>query len=116
MINLNEYDNVVTKSKNWIDPEFKRLYSNNIKRKPYFTILKKYDRTNDTSDYYLVMLDKLNEKFVCDETYITKTGTVKIPLNRFWDKLPIATIHEKVDVLIDLVEEDEHTIVYYLDI
>lgn len=116
MINLNEYDSVITKSQTWIDPALKRLYSNSITRKPYFTILKKYNPANNTNDYYLVLLDKINNKFVCDETYVNKTGTVKIPLDKFWDKIPLSNIYERTDILIELVEEDEHTIVYYLDI
>lgn len=116
MINLNEYDGVVIKVNSWIDPQYKRLYSDSIKRKPYFTILKKYNPNTNTTDYYLVMLDKINNKFVCDETNVSNSGTVKVPLDKFWDSLPINKYIQRTDIYIEFIEEDEHTIVYYLDI
>lgn len=116
MINLNEYDGLIAKSRSWIDPTYKRLYSEELERKPYFTILTKYNPVENITNYYIVMLDKLNDKYLCDETSVSKTGVVKVPLDKFWNKLPMSNIKTKTEVLVDLVDKDEHTIVYYLDI
>jgi len=116
MINLNEYDNINDNHVNWVDPRFHTLYSTEIKRKSFFTIVKRYDNVNKNTDYYLVMFDTPNKRYEIGTTYRTASGLVKIPLTKFWNKLPFSNMKSITDIVIELKDEDDESIVYYLDI
>lgn len=116
MINLNEYDSVATVHDTWIDANYRCLYSYNIKYKNFFTILKKYNKINRTYDYYLIFFDNPPDNIVFNKINIRKNGLLKCSLIKFWNSIPITNIQTRQDIIVELKEETDDSIVYYLDI
>ena len=59
-MNLNAYDTIhpkVDKQKTWIDVRKHQLLSREIKYRNYVTISKRYDKENQTYDYFIILLD-----------------------------------------------------------
>ena len=115
MINLNKYDDVIQIKHNWISHKYVRLYSSVIKFKSYFTILKRYNSELKCNDYYLLLSDKPIINKVYKNVICGKNNILKFDLHMFWNKLPIPK-EEDTEIDIELVEEDNDSVVYYINI
>ena len=116
-MNLNLYENIdIDRTKTWVNPTYKKLYSKQIKQCSMFTILKRYNPKEKCNDYFLVVSNKGDNDHRWDAVTITRSGIVKINLSNYWNLLPFFNKHSEFNVLIEKVEEDEDGIIYYLDI
>ena len=114
-INLNEYDDTTTIDKTWIDPNYKRLYSYEITYKPFYTILSKYNPIDKETYFYIVVTDDVIPNKMCKAVMRTKSNACKIDLLTIWDRLRIIG-NEKFAVSITKEDEDEHMIIYKLNL
>ena len=113
-MNLNAYDDVTPINKNWISPRYKKFYSKTLPKYDFFTILKRYNKSESTTDYYLVLCnDTIPDKICC--SIIHNPGYDKFDLTRFWKDLPIRG-NKDIEVYLELEEEHEDYLVYYISI
>lgn len=113
-MNLNLYDNVkerIDKTKSWINAEYKLLFSREIKFRPYFSIMKRYDTERETYDFFIAMMDFPVVNKTCKKSKKDKYGRTKIPLTSIWNERNFVDSNINVH-LVDTSEEGE---VYLLD-
>lgn len=117
-MNLNAYDIIEEEFKQgtWINPKFKRLYSTEINPRKYCIFLKKYNPSEETTEYYLALTDELPKDRIYHFVIYTKHNVLKINLKDIWDDTPFRNITEKTYLNYTLVEQDDTSEVYYLDV
>lgn len=114
-MNYNAYDNINPIKQTWISPKYKTLYSRIIPYKPYYTILKRYNKTKGLNDFYLVITDNPDSNLLLLST--GKRGDViKFKLSQFWNNLPIKDLKENLEISFNIEEQSKDSIIYYLDI
>lgn len=115
MINLNAYDSVQIINKTWIDDKYKKLYSKVIPYKVFFTLLRRYNTKDKVYDYYLLISDKTDNAHVWDTAINNKTY-VKYNIEPYWNILPTHKLRGVTEINIELVDSDDESQLYYLDI
>lgn len=116
-MNLNIYEKVeINRTKTWVDPKYKKLYSREIENYSMFTILKRYNPKEKCTDYFLVVSKTGDNEHRWDCVTTTRSGIVKINLVNYWHLLPFQFNQKEFELIIEKVEEDETGVVYYLDI
>ena len=116
-MNLNIYEKVeINRTKTWVDPKYKKLYSRELDLYPLFTILKRYNPTDKCIDYFLCLTREGDSEHKWDCVTRTKTGITKINLSSCWHLLPFKDRLTEFEIIIEEVDRDETGVVYYLDI
>ena len=116
MINLNEYD-IIQESftrGTWVDPTYKRLYSTDIRYKPFSSVLKKYNPTSKQNEYYLILLDKMHPDIACNGVK-QKDGITKIDIP-CWNETNLRYVTSKAKISIEQVDAQDGADIYILDI
>lgn len=117
MVNLNIYDKVeVSHNRTWIEKVYKKLYSREIPHYSAYTILRRFNPKDRCYDIFLVVTSAPDSEHLWNCITETKSGIIKINLSPYWHILNMTTKPDEFEVVIDKVDEDENTIVYYLDI
>ena len=118
-MNLNAYDNVkeeLDKHKTWYSPKFRRLYSREIKFRPFYKFLKRWNETIKRNDYFLaISMSNTDGRFYRTERDNYGRLKVNIPKELIEDSiLNSMTVDANVDVkLVDAQPDGE---VYQLNI
>ena len=116
-MNLNIYETLdIDRTKTWVDPNYKKLYSKEIKHYAMFTILKRYNPKENCYEFFLVLSDKGDDEHIWDAITLTRSGIVKVNLTNYWKLLPFSNQRKEFNVVIEKVEEDDDGVIYYLDI
>lgn len=118
-MNLNTYDNIrekLDKTKTWVDIKRKQLISREIKYRPYYCILTRFNPKTNIHSYYLAVLDKIPTDKMFRHTNHDDYGRVKINLSDIWKKTYLNNIKSDINIECKLVEEDNDGEVYYLDV
>lgn len=122
-MNLNAYDNVnekIDKTKTWIDIEKNILYSREIKYRPYYSLMKRYDAKTGVVSFFIAMLDDWQGDKNIYNTRKDDYGRVKISLSPLGGQSSVINylIHQSISCNIDIehIEESDDGDVYYLDI
>lgn len=118
MININAYDVVEPNfyKTTYVRPTYKKLYSKEIKYKTYYGLLQRYNSTTRSHDYYLFMTNLLKDDIKLYTTGYDKNGTIKINLGTIWYNTNLKYVTKDSGITIKLIEEDEDSALYYLDI
>ena len=118
-MNLNAYDNITNnldKTKTWIDIKKKTLLSREIKARPYYTLLKRYNPNTNSNTYFIAMLDSPDVNKKCYLTRIDNYGRIKIKLTSIWKDIYLADCETNCNVMVSLVESDKMGDIYNLDL
>ena len=108
-MNLNDFEIVkakINKRKTWIDCNKKILYSREIKKRQYYSILKKYNPTTNNTDFYIMTFDDIHYdieyKPLIQDTY----KRIKVYINDIWLE---TNLHVFASFCTVLVTPLEHT-------
>lgn len=118
-MNLSAYDKVtetVDKQKTWIDTIRYQLISREIKYRPYFTILKRYDSNLKVNDYFVALLDNVIPDRICFKTKKDNYGRIKINLKSIWEESNLLYFKNESNISIEHVEEESDGDIYKLNI
>lgn len=115
MVNLNIYDDVAVINTNWFDPKYKRFYSKVIPKKKFFCILKRYDNVKRENNYYIALSDIEDSSHIWGVVQSSSNYT-KYDLKDIWNTLPVHNYTGVTEVNIELIEQDDESLLYYLDI
>ena len=116
-MNLNIYETLdIDRTKSWVNPVYKKLYSKEIEQYSMFTILKRYNPKEKCTEYFLVLSNIGDNAHKWDCITATKGGIIKINLVNYWNFLPFRNKNREFSIILEKVEEDEEGAVYYLDI
>lgn len=117
-MNLILYDVVnekIDKTKTWIYPSKYRLFSREFNTRKYYYIGKRYNKDNDTTNYYLIFTDKCINKS-CKLTNIDNFGRFNINVRSIWKYTTLKNITKPININIKLIEDNTDSTVYYLDV
>ena len=119
-MNLNSYDDALTKidkSKTWLNVKYKTLFSREIKYMKYYNISKRYNKTLDITNYYIILCDKLVGDRKWLNTVVDDYGRIKIKIPKeIYNTTILATIESDENINIEKVDTDDSCAIYYLDI
>lgn len=118
-MNLNAYDNITNKldkTKTWVDIRKKQLLSRELKYRPYYCILTRYNKETNTYSYFIAILDNIPVDKNYRHTTIDDYGRVKINLRDIWNKTYLDKLESNCNIMCELVESDEDGEVYSLDV
>lgn len=118
-MNLNAYDNInekIDKNKTWIDIKRKVLYSREIKYRPYYSLMKRYDSKLAGLSFFIAMLDKPDKNKICFATKKDDYGRVKLNLHALWHSTYLYQLENNCNIDVTLVDANNDGDVYFLDI
>ena len=100
---------------NYINPLYKRLYCNDIEYHKHYCFLKRFNTTENNTDYFIALFDSENNIAKCRQTVI-KNGTVKIDLYSVWKELQLSNLNKITIVYLEEYDKQPDGIVYKLNI
>lgn len=115
-MNLSAYDTLtkIDKRKTWLDVTKHQIISREIKYRNYYTIVKRYNSSATSYDYFIVLCNNKDEvnnfKIVKRDDF----GRIKIKINTIWDNLNLSDITNDVNIKLNLVDEQEDGEIYEL--
>lgn len=113
---LSTYDAVEQKhTRSYIDPCYKKLYSNEISYRKYYSFGKRYNAKFHKDDYYLILSNDTTD----DRNWHSVTqrkNMYNFTLSPIWSDSSLQYLKETTDIYIRKEDEDEESVVYYLDI
>ena len=118
-MNLNAYDNVVekvNKQKSWIDIKKKMLLSRELNVRDHVLLTKRYDKSTNTTDYFVVMLDNPPIDRECKKTKVDDYGRCKISLAPIWGETYLSNVTSDFNISISLEEHSADGDIYKLDV
>lgn len=116
-MNLNEFDTIKDAESGYkVIPKYKRLYTINIKFKPYYAILKKYNQKTNNTSYYLVLSDVIVDNMNFHTTNRYGNNGVKIDLSSIWKDTILSTFNKETHINMFITDSDDTTVVYGFDI
>lgn len=119
MINLNAYDNIVEiidKKKTWTNVSKKQILSRELKYKKYAYICKRYNNITNIYSYFIILLDEKPYDKTIVRTKRDNYGRIKINIGSIWNETSLSDLSKDINITIKLVDEDDDSIVYQLDI
>ena len=118
-MNLNAYDNVVekiNKQKSWIDIKKKILLSRELNVRDYVLLTKRYDKSTNTTDYFVVMLDNPPVDREYKRTKVDDYGRCKISLAPIWGETYLCNVTSDFNISISLEESSYDGDIYKLNL
>ena len=118
-MNLSAYDNVIEKidkQRSWIDIKKKMLLSREINVRNYVLLTKRYDKSTNTTDYFVVMLDNPPVDREYKRTKVDDYGRCKISLAAIWSETYLCDITSNFNISISLEEHSNDGDIYKLDV
>lgn len=118
-MNLNAYDNIkekINKTKTWTDIKRKLLISREIKYRPYYSLLKRYDVQKNVVSYFIAMLDKPPLDKVSYNTMTDDYGRIKLNVSSIWDETYLNKLETNCNICCNLVETEYDGDIYLIDI
>ena len=116
-MNLAAYDIInvgIDRSKTWIDPRYKKLYSREIKnRRNFYTFSKTYNPLTDNYVIHLILLDDNIGGTKC-LPIIDKVGVIKINISRIIGDIQNFTVPKNISI--NHVEHSDDGDIYELNI
>lgn len=117
IMNLNAYDIVEEINMGtYVDPCYRCLYSDKIKFKQYYYFFSRFNSKNKCTDYFIYLSDKDVPNSVKHSSSLNKQGLIRIKLSPIWKDNALTSLTEQTKISIELIEEDNDGIMYYLDI
>ena len=119
MINLNAYDSItnkIDKTKTWINVEKHLLISREIKFHKYYILSKRFNTKLNSYDYFIILLNDVPIDRKYYNTRIDDYGRVKIRLHELYNESDLSSLEKDVNIGIKLIEFDDDSSVYQLDI
>ena len=118
MINFTLYDAVTPEmiKGTYIDINYERLYSREMKRFQYNTLLKKYNPDTKRYDLYIALTKHPIPNAKSELTFCTKHKQIKVNLNAVWKDFKLDRFKQNFIVNYEIVEEDDDGIIYYIDV
>lgn len=118
-MNLNAYDNIkeeLDKHKTWYSPKFRRLYSREIKFRPFYKFMKRWNETIKRNDYFLaISMNNVDGKFsIANRDNYSRTK-FSIPKEVIEDSI-LNSIVEDTNIEVKLVDNQVDGEVYQLNI
>lgn len=118
-MNLNAYDTItqkIDKTKTWINIENQQLFSREIPYRKYNTVSKRYNKEDNTYEYYIIMLDD----YPLDRPY-TKTkkdnyGRIKLYLRSIWNECFSPYFEKDTNIDITHIEHTDDGDIYKINI
>lgn len=118
MINLNAYDimesNITTGT--WVNPYYRKLYSTELKHFTFYTFMKRYNIKFRRYDYFIVLSNDEIPNAVSRGVTTNKRGNIKLDVSTIWNTTSLAKLRKETIVSVELIDEDEESAVYYIDI
>ena len=118
-MNLSAYDKItekIDKSKSWIHIKSKRLITREIKYRPYYTIMKRYEPTYGIYEYYIVISDTINNDYKFSKVFVDEYARIKISLLSIWKDLGLDKLNKNINVNIIIDNTQDDCEIYKLDI
>lgn len=118
-MNLNAYDTIhpkIDKQKTWIDVEKRQLLSRQINYRPYVTISKRYNKSDNTYTYYIIMLDDIPTDRNHNRPKKDNYGRIKISLKSIWNESSLQYYETDKNVDIEQIEQADDGDIYQLNI
>lgn len=118
-MNLSAYDNIkekIDKNKTWINIKKKTLLSREIKYRPYYTLLKRYNPKSNTNSYFIALLDGIVFDKKCKHTNKDDYGRIKINLSEIWNESWLSQLESDCNIMIEVEQNENDGDVYLLDI
>lgn len=116
MINLNVYEILEHKRKQWINIPNKIMYLKDIPSKKYYSFLCRYDQVNNDYDCYILFTNKEVLKDIELHKLVKTTRTTyKIHISKIWDKLPLNSKEEEHRINLVLEESSDGDELYFID-
>lgn len=84
-MNFNAYDAVNPVFSTWVVPRNQKLYSYTLPKYGHFTLLKRYDVSTGSYDFYIALSDNLTKDKIWYRTYLTNSKALTINLSSIWD-------------------------------
>lgn len=113
---FNAYDAIEKKhSKTYVDPKYKKLYTNEISIRKFYSFGKRYNPNTKENEFYLILSNDTTD----DRNWhsiTTRKGLYNFQLFPIWRDSNLNYLNEITDITLRKVDEDADTIVYYLDI
>lgn len=116
-INLNAYDKIEVNynNKSWINPIYKKLYSNEIEFRNYYSFLERYNKQLNAYDYFVILSDVQYDDINWHST-IKKKNNIILNLQNIWNKAQFNKITRKEFISLNKVDSDKDSIIYYINI
>jgi len=115
---LQQYDevsNTIDKQKSWINVASKKIFSREIKYKPYVAIRKRFEPKISSDEYYIILCDSIPSGS-SGRVYKDDYGRVKISVFSIWEEIIRTVSNSKKDfnIGIEYIESDEDSDTYKL--
>lgn len=118
-MNLNAYDTIipkVDKQKTWIDANHYQLLSREINYRRYVTICKRYNKSENDFEYFVVLLDDIPPEREYSKTKFDEYGRIKINLKSIWTNTILHTFEHNCNITISHIEHTDDGDIYKLDL
>ena len=104
-----EYENVdrtLDRSKTWLDKERKLIYSRNLPYKRYQALVRKPNEEQTEYEYFIILSDFNNSLMDFKQTKVDTLGRINIDLKKIWNISSFKDFElKKVNITTELVEE-----------
>lgn len=116
-LNINAYDKIEVNynNKSWINPIYKKLYSNEIEFRNYYAFLERYNNQINAYDYFVILSDVQFDDINWHST-VKRKNNITLSLQSIWNKANLNRIHQKEFISLSKVDSDKDSIVYYINI
>ena len=116
-INLNEYDTVtnkIDKTKTWLYVAGKALISNELPKRKYYNIFKRFDTASNTYNFYIILSD-INTNGVFKTTNVDNYGRIKISISSIYSTSGLNKEEKDCNINLKKVDSDDNSDVYLID-
>lgn len=116
-MNLAAYDTIMALDlkKTWIDPRFKRMYSYELPRSAYYTILKRYNNEHNVTEYFIALYDE-RQPVIKNYTVYRTDNVKKYYLYDIWEEAGFDKFDRVVNINLIVDDSQEDCIIYKFDI
>ena len=116
-INLNEYDVIkqkVDKSKTWLYVKGKSLISNELPKRKYYNLFKRYNPQKESYEFFIILSD-VNTNNSFKTTNIDAYNRIKISISSIYQLSGLHNETEDCNITLRKVDCDENSDVYAID-
>lgn len=109
-----EVGNKIDKNKTWINVEYKVLLSREIKSRPYYKYLKKFNPLINSNEYFIVLYDSIIDNGKGFITNVDKYGRCKFRLSTIWRESSLSQLDSDCNIVIEHISSEEDGDIYKL--